>query len=341
MLPAPPEACGTRTRILQVHPTRRCNLECLHCYSSSGPGERDELSLSLLAGALDDASGEGYTVAGFSGGEPLLYRPLAELLRHAKGAGLVTTVTSNGTLFTRDRLALLQGALDLLAISLDGEPASHIRMRADTRAFSRLKDGLRVVRESGIPFGFIFTLTQYNLHELAWVADFAAEQGAALLQVHPLERVGRAIRRLPDEQPDSNEAAHAYLECVRIQEAHRARLLVQLDFFDREALSAESAPIVAGRSQGPQVPFSAVVSPLVIEPDGWVVPIRFGFDRALALGCLHERRLSELIHLWRDRSLAAFQARCRRVFSEISTPTDLPFFNWYERIGFSDQTSSP
>ena len=32
-------ACTRGSRILQIHPTRRCNLRCLHCYSLSGPEE--------------------------------------------------------------------------------------------------------------------------------------------------------------------------------------------------------------------------------------------------------------------------------------------------------------
>ena len=41
---------GSR-RFLQVHPTRRCNLRCLHCYSSSGPDQREELPLAMLRDA--------------------------------------------------------------------------------------------------------------------------------------------------------------------------------------------------------------------------------------------------------------------------------------------------
>jgi len=44
---------------------------------------REELSPELLYGAIADAAAEGYTVVSVSGGEPLLYRPLAALLRHA------------------------------------------------------------------------------------------------------------------------------------------------------------------------------------------------------------------------------------------------------------------
>src|SRR6266567_880068 len=109
---------GDSYRVLQIHPTRRCNLCCLHCYSASGPQERDTLSIALLRGAVEDAAKEGYTIAGISGGEPLLYGSLPELLEHAHQCGMITTVTSNGMLLDERRLARLQGRADLLAISL-------------------------------------------------------------------------------------------------------------------------------------------------------------------------------------------------------------------------------
>src|ERR1051325_1619394 len=105
---------GETYRVLQLHPTRRCNLRCRHCYSSSGPEERDELDVALLCEALSDAQAEGYTVAGFSGGEPLLYKPLRTALEHARTCGMTTTVTSNGMLLDAQRLEILQGTVCLL-----------------------------------------------------------------------------------------------------------------------------------------------------------------------------------------------------------------------------------
>src|SRR5262245_37304000 len=95
--------------IVQFHPTRRCNLRCLHCYSMSSPDEPDVLMLETLADAITDAHSQGYSVAGFSGGEPILYRDLVQLLRLSKDLGMRTTVTSNGMLLTKSRLEKLAG----------------------------------------------------------------------------------------------------------------------------------------------------------------------------------------------------------------------------------------
>lgn len=45
----------------------------------------------------------------FVGGEPLLHPLLPELLAAAKGAGLVTSLVSNGSLLTEDWLRRMQG----------------------------------------------------------------------------------------------------------------------------------------------------------------------------------------------------------------------------------------
>ena len=325
---------GDSYRILQIHPTRRCNLRCMHCYSSSGPEERAELDLTLLRKAVTDASNEGYTVVGISGGEPLLYKPLRQLLQHARECGMITTVTSNGMLLDERRLETLQGAVDLLAISLDGVPASHNRNRASERAFETMASRLEGVRSSGIPFGFIFTLTLHNLHELDWVANFALDQGARLLQVHPLEEVGRAKQFLAGARPDEVESAYAHLEALRIQASAGDRLRVQLDLLDCDLLQSTPGRIFADKeSPDPaKSPLSDLVAPLVIEADGTVVPIQHGFSRGYALGNLQEASLGELAVRWRRANYRSFRALCLRVFEEITAPAQLPFINWYDVI---------
>ena len=57
--------------VLQVHPTRRCNLTCAHCYSDSGPRAGDEMPLEVLEDLVTDAAG--YEVT-FSQGCPVLAR---------------------------------------------------------------------------------------------------------------------------------------------------------------------------------------------------------------------------------------------------------------------------
>jgi MoaA/NifB/PqqE/SkfB family radical SAM enzyme len=309
-------------------------LQCLHCYSSSGPHERGELPLALLADALTRAGDLGYNAMSVSGGEPLLYSHLRELLEHARRCGMVTALTTNGMLLDARRIALLRGVVDVLAISLDGVPESHNRMRASPHAFPMMASRLAGLREADIPFGFIFTLTQYNVHELDWVANFALEQGARVLQIHPLEEVGRAAGELPGGAPDEIEATFAYLEAARIQQVAGQRLTVQLDFASRQVLLGDPGRAFAASAPdaGAEGTFADLVSPLIVEPDGTVVPLQFGFARALALGNLYDYPLDELAACWRRERYDAFQAVCRRVFDQLTAPAGRPLVNWYEEI---------
>jgi MoaA/NifB/PqqE/SkfB family radical SAM enzyme len=322
-------------RILQVHPTRRCNLRCLHCYSASGPEERGELPLPLLQDALSDAAREGYTVVSLSGGEPLLYSDLAPLLDHAHACGLRNTLTTNGMLLDERCLESLKGRVDLMAISLDGLPSSHDRLRASPRAFATMARRLDGVRRSGVRFGFVFTLTQTNLHELGWVAEFALEQGAALLQIHPLEEMGRAREALPGERPDEWETNVAFLEYLRLFERVGKRMPVQLDLAHREVLrgAPERAHADALPEDWRELKLAELVSPLIIEADGTVAPIQHGFPRRFTLGNLHAQPLQSLARHWREDGYLAFHEHCLRAFTRAtSNPEDLPAFNWYELV---------
>jgi MoaA/NifB/PqqE/SkfB family radical SAM enzyme len=256
---------------------------------------------------------------------------------------MVNTVTTNGMLLDARRLAVLEGVVDLIAISLDGAPESHDRMRNSPRAFETMRRRLPGLRESGIPFGFLFTLTQHNLHELDWVADFALEQGATTLQIHPLEEFGRAREELVGEAPDGRERSVAFLEFVRLQSKVGERLHLQIDLADSVALRRHPERVYAdscGEADLRQVPLAHLLSPLVVEIDGEVTPLQYGFPEAFSLGNLHQASLVSLADRWRDGGHRAFHALCRRTFDKVTGSDGLPFVNWYEALAREGRASS-
>ncbi len=320
---------GDEFRVVQVHVSRRCNLACRHCYSTSGPRLRDEVPVGLFRDAIADAAAEGYNVAGFSGGEPLMYDGLRELLIHARTLGMVATVTTNGMLLDARHLALLEGAASLVAISLDGLPGSHDRMRDHPGAFATMAKRLPALRASGIPFGFIFTLTQHNLDELPWVAQFALDEGARLLQIHPLEGVGRGAA-MSGSTPDATELAYAVLAVGRIQALVGERLRVQLDVAGRDAIAADPDRVFAGTTTcAAGEPLATYLSPLIVEADGTVVPVEYSFGPALALGNLREAPLRTLAARWKVHKQPAFERLCRDVHAAVTAQPDVAVVNWY------------
>ncbi len=330
---------GNQYRVVQIHPTLRCNLRCLHCYSSSAPELRDHLSVESLQNAIVELWREGFNVVSVSGGEPLLFGELPDVLRAARLLGMTTTVTTNGMLLTPSKVEWLQESANLVAISLDGIPESHNLMRVHPRAFELMSEKVALLREAKIPFGFIFTLTLYNLNELAWVAKFAVEHGAALLQVHPLEEAGRASAELEGSAPDELELAHAFVEVARLQQMYRDHLTIQFDAADRQLLQSQPERAFAGDpphldlQQLLDTPLADLVSPLVLEGDGTLVPMQYGFAHAYSIGNIQHGSLSEQATLWKQTKYQAFLDLCQSVYTDImSSDSPYPFVNWYAAV---------
>lgn len=291
--------------------------------------------MNILVQVVHDAWREGYNLVGFSGGEPLLYPSLPEVSHAAAELGMFTTVTTNGLLITASRLAALSESVHLLAISLDGIPSSHDRIRGRRGAFNSLVDRLELVRRSGIPFGFIFTLTQHNVHELTWVAQFAASQGARLLQIHPLEEVGRARSELQGCRPDDVEMAFAYLQAIAIQTAYADRLTIHVDLVDLDVMKNFPERVFADSltEDADQQNLADLVSPLVVQADGLVVPLQFGFSDRFALGNLYDKPLVALSGEWKREKWWDFRDLCQSVYHTMCVTTSARSFgNWYEVV---------
>lgn len=315
--------------ILQIHPSLKCNLSCLHCYSSSGPDGSEGLDVEPITQLIEDAADLSYSVLGVSGGEPLLYADLPKILGTAKRRDMTTTVTTNGVLLTEARLDALMGLVDVIAISLDGMPSSHTRMRGDPQAFERMASRLPALARSGISFGFVFTLTQSNVHELEWVVEFANQAGASLVQVHPLEAEGNALTGLGSQTPDSQELVFAAIEALRLQSSSSA--FIQLDVTTHRDL-AHCPERFLCLEDAPDEPLGRWLTPLVLEPDGMLVPITFGFPRAYAIGNILSNSLLELQRFWSPDSLLALARQTHQQALQQMQSRDLSVMNWYQEI---------
>lgn len=321
------------TRIVQIHPTRKCNLSCKHCYSSSSPQAKDVLEPAVLKDAMDDLAEEGYNWITFSGGEPMVYEPLADVLGHARCSGMNTTLVSNGMLLTGKRLDDIEKNINALVLSLDGKPDSHNDMRNSSRAFETMEKNLPELRRRGIKIGFLFTLTQHNLDELPWVVNFCLNAGASGLLIHPLEIAGNATSQLTGKSPDSVEKAHAWLLVEQLKRKCSGRLNIQLDLVHTTAIEQNPDHFFLNQHATPlHGKLADMLSVLVIEPDGEVVPLQYGFPRDYSLGNLKESRISDMVDRWECQ----IGPRLHKLSTELFTTLDKKgcgrFINWYEQI---------
>src|SRR5436190_3442110 len=114
--------------------TRRCNLECAHCYISAGPHESatSELDTTEALRIVDELLAVNPApLLILSGGEPLLRADLTQIAGYASQHGATVVVGTNGTLLTDERVAALKAAgVRGVAVSIDSlRPTYHDNFR--------------------------------------------------------------------------------------------------------------------------------------------------------------------------------------------------------------------
>lgn len=173
--------------------TRRCNLKCVHCYSSSqNVTYSDELDTEQGRALLGNLADYGCPVALFSGGEPFMRDDLPELVRYAVDRGMRAVISTNGTLITPRQARIYAGmGLSYVGVSLDGTGAVHDRFRGVPGAFDATMRGIRNCQDAGIKVGIRFTLTRSNMAEVPAIFDLVESEGIPRLCFYHLVYSGR------------------------------------------------------------------------------------------------------------------------------------------------------
>ncbi|OGP87634.1 MAG: 12,18-didecarboxysiroheme deacetylase, partial [Deltaproteobacteria bacterium RBG_19FT_COMBO_43_11] len=176
--------------------TRRCNLKCIHCYSSSTDIDYpNELSTQEGKKIIDDLAQFGSPVILFSGGEPLLRPDLLELAQYAVDRKMRAVLSTNGTLITKEIAAKLQKiGLSYVGVSLDGLEKTHDRFRGKKGAFAQAIQGIRNCRQAGIKVGIRFTVNKHNLPDVAAMFDLLRSEKIERLCFYHLVYTGRGSK---------------------------------------------------------------------------------------------------------------------------------------------------
>ena len=209
--------------------TRRCNLECAHCYISAGPRESAtaELDTATCLGIVDQLLAVNPApMLILSGGEPLLREDLTELARYASGKGATVVVGTNGTLLTEARIAELKAAgVRGVAVSVDSlRPSYHDNFRHGKGSLAGTQAALARLRVQRLDFIVQTTVTRGNRAELARLVEWSAAEGAVSFNCYFLVPTGRGAS-LTDLSPADYEAVLADL--ARWQREYRGRMLVR------------------------------------------------------------------------------------------------------------------
>jgi len=175
--------------------TRRCNLKCIHCRSSS------ELEVSAHPDfpkeeafrIIDDITGYAKPVVVLSGGEPLLRKDVFEIAEYGTGKGLRMCLATNGTLVTDEICGKIRDSgIRMVSLSLDGSVESvHDDFRSQKGAFAGTINAARLFKKYGIEFLINSSFTKRNQEEIPKIYKLAKELGATAWYLFMIVPTGR------------------------------------------------------------------------------------------------------------------------------------------------------
>lgn len=319
-----------RSRVVQVHPTLRCNLACTHCYSSSGPRESDDQSTRSLVEKLSLLRDEGFDVVSFSGGEPLVYRHFAEVAYEAKRLGFRVNMITNGVLLDQRRLNDLKDVISRIGVSIDGTPSTHDRYRGKG-SFARTERALTNLHESDAVFGIAHCVTRESISELPWMLDFCLEHKASLLQLHPIVRTGRATNECGDQILVDADRARLFLiaEMLKIQAADNLQIQLDLVPVSQLLLNQSSYPMLRDIENPPgRIPLAELVNPVILDENGALWPLAYGMHDSQRIAAGEGESWTEGLDGYIESNAAPLRHLLTDAFDRLQT-SEHEFIDWY------------
>jgi radical SAM protein with 4Fe4S-binding SPASM domain len=300
---------------IQWHLTERCNLRCRHCYQEQK--RIPEMGSDEVKQEIDGADGmfqawereHGILVSPsihFTGGEPLLYKGLWDVVSYSKKKNYGVALMTNGCLIGKEEA---KRAFDLkisdIQISLEGPPELHDLIRGKG-SFVAAARGVELLVAAGNRVSANVTLSRLNVDKVEETVQTAREMGFYGIGFSRMVPCGRG---------------KALFDTLLTQEELRSAYEKVLSLSDPSFEVASGDPL-AGTILGTDNPCdcnltlsgcSAGFSGVTITSDGSVMPCR---RIGLVAGNLKEESLraiwasSEL--LWRLRKRESYKGRCGR-----------------------------
>jgi len=175
-----------RPLVCNYYLTLKCNDTCEFCciwQNKEFQGIEDS-GAETVKKNLKQLRDMGILAMNFTGGEPLLYEALPDVLRTSKRLGFFNTLTTNGLLYS-ERAKEVTDLVDHLVFSLDSPAQSeHNRIRG-TDCYRSVIDGIKTAKQLGKSPIINFTVTRDTIALLPDMVDLSSKLGV-LLWINPV-----------------------------------------------------------------------------------------------------------------------------------------------------------
>ncbi|WP_157879883.1 radical SAM protein [Streptomyces natalensis] len=165
-----PLAAPTSMELVYFGLFDNCNARCNMCECWLAP--RTGLSLTHYRNVLSAVLSLQPRAVRFTGGEPLLFAELPELVSQAAADGVRVSVISNGRILGPGKIrALIDGGCQEMVLSVDALREKHDRIRDTPGLFDRCMEAIGHLREAKLDYGVNTVLQALGADDLASLGE--------------------------------------------------------------------------------------------------------------------------------------------------------------------------
>ena len=269
--------------------TYACNLQCVHCLSSSGQRDDRELTTEQAFAVLDELRDLQVFYINIGGGEPMVRRDFFDIIEYSIANDIGVKFSTNGA-FIDEKNAQRLAAMDYLdiQISLDGTDAvtnDAVRGEGSYDTAIRAMDNLKAAGFG--QFKISVVVTRHNVDQLDAFKALADSYGAQL-RITRLRPAGRGADTWDELHPTNAQQRQIYNWLL----AHGENVLTGDSFFHLNAFG-ESLPGLNLCGAGRVV--------CLIDPIGDVYACPFVIHDTFKAGNVLED--GGFTHVWRESDL--------------------------------------
>jgi mycofactocin biosynthetic radical S-adenosylmethionine protein MftC len=217
--------------------TYACNLACIHCLSSSGRRDPNELSTKECKDVIDELARLQVFYVNIGGGEPTIRSDFFELIEYSVTKGVGVKFSTNGSRIDADVARRLSGSNYIdIQISLDGaDRETNDAVRGDG-SWDTAIAAMNHLRDANFgQFKISVVMTRHNIPQLDAFEALAAKYGAEL-RLTRLRPSGRGADTWDQLHPTNAQQRELYNWIIT-----RPKVLTGDSFFHLSALG-ESLP---------------------------------------------------------------------------------------------------
>ncbi len=189
------DSFGRKVTGLRIALTPRCNLKCIYCHHEGEVKPEREIPGEMVVSVVRAAADLGVRSLKFTGGEPLLRRDLADLIRQMP-KDLNISLTTNGIFLAEQAKALAEAGLDRVNVSLDSlKPETYAAITGGQESdLEKVLAGIDAAKEAGlVPIKLNVVVLKKNEAEIPEMIEFCRRKGLILQLIELLDLQGLGI----------------------------------------------------------------------------------------------------------------------------------------------------